>query len=852
MDSLKLEKRLIVAEDVDFDLTGSGATVEIANGSGGFIEGHKINAGHLPLSSGTAQAVGSPDVDGAIENLQKKLDAVSTVSALDDDLTVAFDAADTEEDIQGKIDAVVKNLGGHTVTFVFPELIDHSLLASIEWKGFYNGTVIVEGNGTTVTHAAELNCLFHFADCQCRVVIRNFTFTYSTTLFALWLERCPTVEIVNCIFNGVARTTYAVKLRLSNAVFDSCSFNGGYKTLVEGILGAAGGGGHQLFEMFYAHTIEAPAGAERLDDGHTLYNCDSGDSPYYDFYQEALARKVAGTISTVTAAQYESQIAVYGQCGSFVIDEVAKSIRLPKITDFIQIGTPGTVHNAGLPNITGTTWGERSGDSSWVNISGAFFKDSAGGSANYGRSATDHDNTNLGFDASLCNSIYGGANTVQPKSAETRLYMQVSLKSASGSGDGGNVYVTSGDAEQIASGAAVNVVSGAIVSSGLVDSGAVLDIVSGAGYVTSGGVVWSGGVVSGAVTFASSVTASGGQVVVASRGLGWYATCITIPSSQGNDNPVAAHYVVSGNVSCGYYAQDNLGGRWFYYDVASGVSAELFLSKGVASLKTEWPGNGGEADAVVECTSGGIVLSRFYPTDDGTIEEKLFTSGGKLLFSGGSGGTTRSGNVLLDTDPLPGQSGAIVSGAEIITSVGDYLLTYTSSGGLMVSGGGVSFRVSSGGIVASGEGGESVVLSGGTVSLRVNDNAIDMDEYSTIIHGGVEASIGAGQFTYNGNPIMTELVTSTDSETTSASFAELAGGTAYIYTQPLTALTVASVTSDCDATIKFTAGAGLSQIGLPSSCYFTGESAFTSGAHYFAAFNGADVVVIQQQKLDEA
>ena len=74
----------------------------------------------------------------------------------------------------------------------------------------------------------------------------------------------------------------------------------------------------------------------------------------------------------------------------------------------------------------------------------------------------------------------------------------------------------------------------------------------------------------------------------------------------------------------------------------------------------------------------------------------------------------------------------------------------------------------------------------------------------------------------------------------------------YVYTQPLTALDIASVTSDCDATIKFTAGAGLSGIELPSSCYFTGESAFTSGAHYFAAFNGADVVVIEQQKLDEA
>ena len=295
-------------------------------------------------------------------------------------------------------------------------------------------------------------------------------------------------------------------------------------------------------------------------------------------------------------------------------------------------------------------------------------------------------------------------------------------------------------------------------------------------------------------------------------------------------------------------------------------------------------------------------------------------------------------------------SGAVFSGAEIDTIVGDYRLTYTSSGGLMVSGGGVQLQVSSGGIVASadngdyganigtvlsmtsnggvtvsaynvaagggkeysatitadgitasgvrgesvvmaggtitalasgydeGEGapfmsfsltsdaliasgasGESVVMSGGGIAVGAGTVAVGISGDNIEISGargdvtiGGFANINAeGNVSLNSRPVLTQLVTSTDTTTTSASFAELAGGTAYIYTQPLTALTVASVEADCDATIKFTAGAGLSGIGLPSSCYFTGESAFTSGSHYFAAFNGADVVVIEQKKLDE-
>ena len=193
-----------------------------------------------------------------------------------------------------------------------------------------------------------------------------------------------------------------------------------------------------------------------------------------------------------------------------------------------------------------------------------------------------------------------------------------------------------------------------------------------------------------------------------------------------------------------------------------------------------------------------------------------------------SGGyVTSSGARVIAADAASSAvSGAIVSGAEFVTSVGGYTVALTSGGGLVVS----------------GSGGESLVLSDGTVSLRVSENAIDMDEYSTSIHGGTEVGIAAGQVVCNGRPVLTELATSTDTTTTSASFAELAGGTAYIYTQPLTALNFGSITSDCRALFKFTAGSGFN-LGLPSGAELVGLSAYDIGTRYVVAIGDGMVIV---------
>ena len=258
-------------------------------------------------------------------------------------------------------------------------------------------------------------------------------------------------------------------------------------------------------------------------------------------------------------------------------------------------------------------------------------------------------------------------------------------------------------------------------------------------------------------------------------------------------------------------------------------------------------------------------------------------------------------------DLTPTTSGAIISGAEFVTTVGGYTVALTSGGGVSVSGsgamvalsggqivasgGGVQFQVSSGGIIASAVGaddyGNSAMLqvSGGDVvvsrfdgvtgdihQLLLSDGAIiasgasgesvvlsagEAKLYAT--DGGNEASVNVwpggvsinGDYigydfgtTINGRPVLTALVTSTDTTTTAVSGGVLSGGTSIIYTQPLTVFGFDSITSDAraefdftaasGATLAFASGAGIKRLGL---------SSLDSGAHYLVAVNGARVVV---------
>lgn len=133
-------------------------------------------------------------------------------------------------------------------------------------------------------------------------------------------------------------------------------------------------------------------------------------------------------VPTCTQSEFDSDVATYGQCGKYVIDDTAGTIRLPKITKFIQgLSNVSEIANnisAGLPNITGSIGDIRYKKGS-VDSNGALYNVLNNGVSPAGyTNDTDAPNGGiLSFDASRSNSIYGNSTTVQPPAIQYPYYI---------------------------------------------------------------------------------------------------------------------------------------------------------------------------------------------------------------------------------------------------------------------------------------------------------------------------------------------------------------------------------------------------------------------------------------------
>lgn len=137
-----------------------------------------------------------------------------------------------------------------------------------------------------------------------------------------------------------------------------------------------------------------------------------------------------------TEDEYLNDLNNTGNCGKFVIDDTAGTVRLPTITTYIE-GTIdlinlGISNAAGLPNITGTV-GASDGANAYLFahsncIEGAFENDTTTTAIKYSvdlstsTSKTAWSNK-VKFDASKSNSIYGNSTTVQTNSTEYPYYI---------------------------------------------------------------------------------------------------------------------------------------------------------------------------------------------------------------------------------------------------------------------------------------------------------------------------------------------------------------------------------------------------------------------------------------------
>lgn len=180
---------------------------------------------------------------------------------------------------------------------------------------------------------------------------------------------------------------------------------------------AASARGLQIGAVFFSQSALATdnPGGLPLWTGEYYSN---GSSLYPDFY--AWVKRHAELCKTKT--EYDSAISTYGECPYYVVDEVAGSLRLPKLVNYLKMAndTDGiTQAHAGLPNITGTGLYWEATEDTKNQLTGCFFVDT-NKKNNLGSRNTDNDNYSVAMDVSRSSAIYGGSDTVTP--AHTTLY----------------------------------------------------------------------------------------------------------------------------------------------------------------------------------------------------------------------------------------------------------------------------------------------------------------------------------------------------------------------------------------------------------------------------------------------
>ena len=130
-----------------------------------------------------------------------------------------------------------------------------------------------------------------------------------------------------------------------------------------------------------------------------------------------------------TQAEYDAELNAKGFCGFYVIDEEAKTIRLPYLAEAFMQGSNGVDIDieAGLPNITGT-FGI---DNAHIGASSGAF--SAGNPRTTSLSTSSNNGYTEYFNAANSNPIYGRSSTVQPKSVMVFYYVVCGNTSAGSS-----------------------------------------------------------------------------------------------------------------------------------------------------------------------------------------------------------------------------------------------------------------------------------------------------------------------------------------------------------------------------------------------------------------------------------
>ena len=173
-----------------------------------------------------------------------------------------------------------------------------------------------------------------------------------------------------------------------------------------------------------------PLNSAQFKQGYLIENCDTS---YPDFWEKMLEYKRLGASNAAyaryakTQQQYTAELSANGFCGFYVIDESAKSVRLPYLGDaYLQGDASNSIdRTAGLPSIQHTHRhrhdlpGANSSCAGGGRVLYVYGANDSGSVEGYRQSA--YDNTQN----SSVSSIYGKSDTVQTDSVGVFFYIVV-------------------------------------------------------------------------------------------------------------------------------------------------------------------------------------------------------------------------------------------------------------------------------------------------------------------------------------------------------------------------------------------------------------------------------------------
>ena len=198
-----IETRLIGKEDIYWDSDGKGEQGSFVDRTGTDRPITMLNASHIPLPTAVREACdGAENIAEGMLKLSQMAGVGGGPGGMTEDKSVTIEASFNHEQKQTLIDSQTRNLGGHTLTFAFPEAIDLFFNDSLTFSGFYNGSLVIDLNGITISDNINLTKLFSFCDCLCKAEIRNGTLKHTLSQYAVLAERCPNVYLTDLIFIG--------------------------------------------------------------------------------------------------------------------------------------------------------------------------------------------------------------------------------------------------------------------------------------------------------------------------------------------------------------------------------------------------------------------------------------------------------------------------------------------------------------------------------------------------------------------------------------------------------------------------------------------------------------------------